>query len=86
METAKTEQKKDPIPLSFEYKGKNYNGIAKPISASCNNEVCFEMDVILNNEFIGTISCGSNLIWTMKEATDQKLVDKIGEEIVLWYE
>lgn len=76
----------EPIPLSFEYKGSHYSGLASPIKASCNENVCWEMDVILNSEALGTISRGNNLIWTMKGISDQGLVDKIGEEIALGYE
>jgi methyltransferase-like protein len=86
METKNKEHKTDPIPLSFTYQGKKYTGLAQPIKASCNDDVCFEMEIILNREFRGTISCGSNLKWSGKGAVDQQLIDKIGEEIVLWYE
>lgn len=80
------DQKTEPIPLSFEYKGTRYSGVANPIKASCNEMACFEMDVVLNSESLGTISRGNNLVWTMKGVSDQGLVDKIGEEITLWYE
>lgn len=85
-ETINKDRKTEPIPLSFTYKGNTYSGVASPIRSSCNEDVCFELDVTLNSESLGTISCGKNLIWTMKGVSDQGLVDKLGEEIVLWYE
>lgn len=80
------DSKTEPVPLFFNYKGTSYNGVARPIQASCSDDACFELDVVLNSESLGTISCGSNLNWSMKEVNDQGLIDKIGEEIALWYE
>ena len=86
VETLKNEYHTELLPLIFEYKGKNYNGTAKPIRTGYNEEICFEMYVILNGEYLGSIYCGKNLIYTMKDITDQQFIDKIGDEIVLWYE
>ena len=87
MNILKNDRKTETIPLNFEHKGQNYNGASKPITASCNeNDVCFEFEVVLNGEFIGNINSTSSLKWTLKGITDQELADKIGTEIVLWYE
>jgi hypothetical protein len=75
-----------PVPISFGHHGKNYTGTATPIRSSCREGVCYELDVVLNGKPIGTIYCGNDLKWTIKGVTDQDLVDKIGEDILLWYE
>jgi hypothetical protein len=78
--------KRNPVPLSITHKDKHYEGSATPLSTSCSEGVCYELDVTLNNENLGTIYCGNDLHWTMKGIPDQELVNKIGEEILLWYE
>jgi hypothetical protein len=77
--------KTEPIPLNFRYKGKTYNGQAHPLISSCSEGACFELDVTLNKEFIGTIHCTKNG-WTMDKIIDQDFIDAIGETIFLWYE
>lgn len=78
--------KRQPVPLSILHQGKNYEGTATPLSTSCAEGVCYELDVVLNNEPMGTIYCGNDMRWMMKGLCDQELVNKIGEEILLWYE
>ena len=77
--------KKEPVPLSFSYEGKTYLGMAMPLQESCSEDVCFALSVVLNEDTLGVISCGRNLHWTMS-GVEQGLVDKIGQEILLWYE
>ncbi len=74
------------VPIEFEHNRKNYKGEAKPLSDSCRDNVCFELDVVLNGEYFGTISAEKNLKWKIRNCADQELVNKIGEEILLWYE
>jgi hypothetical protein len=73
------------VPLDFYYKGKKFKGIAEPQPLSCRDGACFKLNITLNNEKLGVISCESNG-WKMTEVTDQKFVDAIGQEIFLWYE
>jgi hypothetical protein len=77
--------KKEPVPIGIEYKGTKYNGEALPLKDSCREGVCFELDVTLNNEHLGTIHC-TRAGWRMDHVADQGLVNAIGEEIFLWYE
>ena len=76
---------KEPIPLEFDYNGTTYKGEAFPVTPVCDEDVCYEMDVMLNEEPLGIIHC-TDKGWRMKNVKDQKLVDAIVEEIFLWYE
>jgi hypothetical protein len=78
--------KKEPVPLNITHNGVKYEGLATPLSTSCAEGVCFELDVTLNDDNLGTIYCGNDMHWTMKNMADQELVEKIGQEILLWYE
>lgn len=78
--------KTEPIPLDITYKGQKYTGFAKPVRSSCHDDACFELEVTLNDKDLGTITCAKNLQWQMKGMIDQELTNKIGEEILLWYE
>ena len=73
-----------PVPIEIEYKGRFYRGVGIPLSTSCEQGVCFELDITLNNEHLGVIHCRREN-WKMKHV-EQGLVDAIGEEIFLWYE
>jgi hypothetical protein len=76
---------KDPVPLQVEYKGETYNGEAIPISQTCHDGVCDELDITLNDQHLGIIKCTKSG-WKMDDAKDQGLIDAIGEEIFYWYE
>jgi hypothetical protein len=76
---------KEPVPLQLEYNGKIYRGEAVPIPQTCHDGVCPELDITLNDEHLGilhTMKTG----WKMDEIKDQKLVNAIAQEILLWYE
>jgi len=76
---------KKPIPLEFVYKDKAIKGEAIPISQTCEKDICYELDVWLNNDSLGIIRYGKSG-WKMDLVSDQKLVDAIGEQIVEWFE
>jgi hypothetical protein len=76
---------KDPVPLEIEYDNKIYKGEAIPISQTCHDGVCDELDITLNDQNLGVIKCMKSG-WKMDSVQDQKLVDAIGEEIFLWYD
>jgi hypothetical protein len=78
--------KTEVVPLDFDLHGKQYAGLAKPVRTNCDENVCYELDVTLNGNHLGTIYCGKELKWTLRGSADQELVDKIGEIILLWYE
>ncbi|HEV2831395.1 MAG TPA: hypothetical protein VGW31_05380 [Hanamia sp.] len=73
---------KEPIPIEFEYKEKLYKGEAMPISQTCKEDVCYEFEILLNEENFGIIHA-TEKGWKMKNIKDQKLVNAIGEEITL---
>ena len=73
------------VPIEIEYKGQTYTGTGLPLAGSCHDGVCFELDITLNNNNLGTIWY-QNDGWKMKEVKDQGFIDAIGEEIFLWYE
>lgn len=78
--------KNEDVPLEFEHRGVKYYGMALPLASGCReSDHCYEMDVTLNSEHLGSIYCDRNGRCTMKNIADKELVDKIGEQIVLWY-
>jgi hypothetical protein len=76
---------KDPVGIEFEYNGQNYKGEGVPIAETCADGVCYELDVMLNNEPLGIIRYMRSG-WKMDLVKDQKLVDAIGEQIMKWFE
>jgi hypothetical protein len=76
---------KEPIPLEFEYGGKKYKGEAVPVSQTCVDGVCAELDVSINDKHFGIIK-RLKRSWKVDNAADQKMVDAIGERINEWYE
>lgn len=80
-----TQLEKEPVPIEIEHKGKVYKGEGVPISQTCKEDVCYELEIILNDEPLGIIHC-TDKGWKMKNVKDQGLVDDIGHEIALWYE
>ncbi|MCW3102875.1 MAG: hypothetical protein JWO09_1315 [Bacteroidetes bacterium] len=75
----------EPIPLEFEHKSTKYKGEALPIIDTCHDGVCFELEIMLNDEQLGIIRKMKSG-WKMDLVKDQKLVKTIGEHIMLWYE
>jgi len=76
---------KEPLPLQLEYNGKVYKGEAVPIPGTCHDGVCPELDVTLNDQHLGILHSMKSG-WKMDEIKDQKLIDAIGQEVLLWYE
>jgi len=75
----------EPVPLQLEYDGKVYKGEAIPIPETCHDGVCPELDITLNDRHLGILH-SMKTGWKMDEVEDQKLVDAIGQEVLLWYE
>lgn len=80
-----TQLEKKPIPIEIEYNGKVYKGEGIPIPQSCHDGVCSEIDITLNGEHTGIIRRLKSG-WKMHGVDDQKFIDAIGDEILLWYE
>jgi hypothetical protein len=80
-----TELEKEPVPIRIEYDGQSYQGEGVPVPETCENGVCYQLDITLNNESLGIIRAGRTG-WKMDGIEDQKFVDAIGQEIMLWYE
>lgn len=74
----------DPVPLEFELGGKRYTGEGIPIAETCKDDVCYQLEIMLNDESMGIIRCAKSG-WKM-DGVDQKLVNAIGNEIFLYYE
>ena len=47
--------------------------------------VCPELDITLNDQHLGILH-NMKSGWKMDEVKDKKLVDAIGQEVLLWYE
>ncbi len=72
---------KDPMVIAFEYGGQTYKGEAVPVIGTCENGICAELEISLNNENLGIIRHQKSG-WKMDLVEDQKFVDAIGEEIL----
>lgn len=73
-----------PVPLHFEYRGKEYEGVGIPMMSSCHDGICDRLDVTLNNKHLGVIKCTKNG-WRLTDAK-QGLANAIGKEVFKWYE
>jgi hypothetical protein len=71
--------------LEFEFKGKSIKGEAVPVKSGCQDGICDQHQVSINNEAIGVIRCTKSG-WKMGSIADQEFVDAIGHELFLWYE
>ena len=76
---------KETIPLELEYNGVVYKGEGIPIPETCQDGVCFQLDISLNEESLGIIR-SDKTGWKMDNVSDQKFVDAIGDEINAYYE
>jgi hypothetical protein len=76
---------KEPVPLEIEYDGEVFTGEAIPVSQTCHDGVCDELDITLNDKNLGILKCTKGG-WKMDTIKDQKFVNAIGEEIFFWYE
>jgi hypothetical protein len=79
-----TQLEMDPVPVTFEFDGKNFKGEAFPLLQTCMNEKCFEYDITLNGEYVGIIHRAKNG-WKMKNEKAQRFVTAIGKEIDTYY-
>ena len=75
---------KEPVPIEFEYENETYTGEAIPVSQTCFDGVCSELDISLNDQHIGIIKRMSKG-WKIDGAKDQHLVNAIGQQIESWY-
>ena len=75
---------KEPVPLEFEYGGKKYKGSGTPVPETCDEDICYQLDVELNDEALGIIRCAKSG-WKM-DGVEPELVEAIGDEIFAYYE
>lgn len=73
-----------PVPLHFNYRGRDYDGIGIPMMASCHDGICDRLDVTLNKKHLGVIKC-TKTGWRLT-AVSQGLANAIGNEVFKWYE
>jgi hypothetical protein len=73
------------VPIEIQHGDIIYKGEGIPIPDACHDGICYQLDITLNGENLGIIRSGKTG-WKMDNVEDQKLVDAIGEEIMLYYE
>ena len=66
----------EPVPLEIEYNGEKYKGEAIPVSQTCHDGVCDELDITLNDEYVGVIRCTKSG-WKMDGATIRALLMRL---------
>ena len=77
-------EKAIPVPLHFNYRGKEYEGVGIPMMSGCHDGICDRLDVTLNKKHLGTIRCTKNG-WRLTDAP-QGLANAIGEKVFEWYQ
>jgi hypothetical protein len=80
-----TQLEQAPIPIEVEVKGKKFTGEAIPITPTCHDGICEELEVTLNEEPLGILK-HSKSGWKMDLEHDPELIEALGEKIQLWYE
>jgi hypothetical protein len=76
---------KKPVPLKFTYRDVEYKGEGVPIPGTCNNGVCYDLEVNLNGRHVGILHRLKNN-WKIEGVEDEKFVNAIGDVVTLWYE
>jgi hypothetical protein len=71
---------KEPIPLNFTYREKEYRGEAIPVPETCHDAFCEELDITLNDEHLGILRRMKNG-WKMDGQEDKRFVQAMGEAI-----
>jgi hypothetical protein len=79
------ELEEEVVPIEFEYKDVLYQGEAIPVPDACQDGVCYQLDITLNEEHMGIIR-SMKTGWKMDLVEDQKLVNAIGDVIRAYYE
>ena len=77
-------EKSVPIEFDFTYKGRHYEGIGIPVMSSCENGVCKQVDITLNNKHVGVIRLTPKG-WRIT-GQPQAFVNTIGDLISRFYE
>lgn len=77
-------EKTVPVPLDFEYRNKQYKGVGIPVMSSCENGVCQQVDITLNNKHVGVLK-RTKSGWRIPEVP-QGLTAAIQKEGVRKYE
>ena len=73
-----------PIPIEFEFNGILYKGEGLPITQTCSEDVCYEIDITLNDESLGILKHYKSG-WKM-DRVEPKLAKAIGAEIEEYFE
>jgi hypothetical protein len=73
------------VPLEFELNDKLFKGEAVPLPETCEDGMCHQLDITLNDENLGVIRRLKNG-WKMDKSSDKKLIEAIGEQITQHYQ
>jgi hypothetical protein len=80
LEDAITHFKQKPIALAFEYQGEMLKGEALPVSETCHDGICDELEITLNDEYRGILRHLKSG-WKMEGEPDKKFVKALGEAV-----
>jgi hypothetical protein len=76
---------KEPVPIKFTYLDIEYKGEGVPVPGTCNNGVCYDLEINLNGRHVGMLHRLKNS-WKIEGVDDEKFVNAIGDVVTLWYE
>ena len=76
---------KKPVPIKFTYRDVEYKGEGVPVPGTCNNGVCYDLEINLNGRHVGILHRLKNS-WKIEGVEDEKFVNAIGDVVTLWYE
>lgn len=76
---------KKPVPLKFTFRDVEYKGEGVPVPGTCNNGVCYDLEINLNGRHVGILHRLKNN-WKIEGVEDEKFVNAIGDVVSLWYE
>ena len=76
---------KEPVPIKFTYLDVEYKGEGVPVPGTCNNGVCYDLEINLNGRHVGMLHRLKNN-WKIEGVEDEKFVEAIGNVVTLWYE
>lgn len=72
-----------PVPLAFEYRGQQYEGVGIPVMSSCRDGICWQLAITLNKKHLGVLKQNAKGWYITTVPTG--LAKAIGAQVAHWY-